>query len=341
MTAEVLDAIISKVQSEYNDIMYVWHGGEPLLCGLDFLRKALQLEHKYIRDPMRIRNCIQTNGTLLSQEVLQFCLENRISVTVSLDGPGDLNCCRQQTDQVEMNLDKARNSGIPISMLSVINRYNVNHMIDIYRYAQDKGIPLKMNPVFKMNATDHEDYLVDSSIYIINFQNLFDYWLHDPKATANVEPIMQFLRMYFEKRGTECIYGSCLYHWISFMHDGSIYPCGRTYPLKYQLGNITEVSSIQQVFETGVYRELTIASILRRQHCAEVCDYFGICNGGCNSSCLADGDLTTPNTENCKIFQGCYKYVCAKLDDLRRAPAVATENAVILGMLHKFALTVD
>lgn len=85
MTEEVLDAIISKVQSEYNDIVYVWHGGEPLLCGLDFFRKALQLEHKYIRDPMRIRNCIQTNGILLSKEVLQFCLENRISVTVSLD----------------------------------------------------------------------------------------------------------------------------------------------------------------------------------------------------------------------------------------------------------------
>ena len=55
MTEKVLDAIISKVQSEYNDIVYVWHGGEPLLCGLDFFRKALQLEHKYIRDPMRIR----------------------------------------------------------------------------------------------------------------------------------------------------------------------------------------------------------------------------------------------------------------------------------------------
>ena len=341
MTEEVLDAIISKVQSEYNDIVYVWHGGEPLLCGLDFFRKALQLEHKYIRDPMRIRNCIQTNGILLSKEVLQFCLENRISVTVSLDGPGKLNGCRQQTDQVERNLAKARESGVPISMLSVINRYNVDHMIEIYRYAQERSIPLKMNPVFKVNAADHEEYLIDSATYVKNFQKLFDYWLCDSKATGNIEPIMQFLRMYFEKKGTECIYGSCLYHWISFMQDGSIYPCGRTYPLKYQLGNITEVSDIQQVFETEVYRELTIASILRRQHCAEQCSYFGICNGGCNSSCLVDDNLTVPNPENCEIFQGCYGYVCAKLDDLRCTTAWNTENVVVLGMLREFMSTKD
>lgn len=86
-------------------------------------------------------------------------------------------------------------------MLSVINRYNVDHMIEIYRYAQERSIPLKMNPVFKVNAADHEEYLIDSATYVKNFQKLFDYWLCDSKATGNIEPIMQFLRMYFEKRG--------------------------------------------------------------------------------------------------------------------------------------------
>lgn len=341
MSENVLEAIISKVQSEYNDIMYVWHGGEPLLCGLDFFRKALQLEYKYTRDPMRIRNCIQTNGTLLSQEVLQFCLENRISVTVSLDGPGELNCCRQQTEMVETNIAQAQNSGVPISMLSVINHYNVDHMIDIYRYAQEKKIPLKMNPVFKLNPTDHEDYLVDGETYVAEFQKLFDYWLYDPKATGSIEPIMQFLKMYFEKKGTECIYGSCLYHWLSFMHDGSVYPCGRTYPSQYQLGNIMDVSSIQQVYETDAYRELTIASILRRQQCAEQCAYFGICNGGCNSSCMAEGNLAVPNSENCKVFQGCFGYVCAKLDEILRTSNLTGVNAIITELLRRFPLNAD
>ena len=71
------------------------------------------------------------------------------------------------------------------------------------------------------------------------------------------------------------------------------------------------------------------------------CKYLDICNGGCNSSCLVDDNLTVPNPENCEIFQGCYGYVCAKLDDLRCTTAWNTENVVVLGMLREFMSTKD
>lgn len=330
MTEEILESIICKVQKEYNDIMYVWHGGEPLLCGVTFFEKAISLQLKYARDPMRIRNSIQTNGTLLTSEVLEFCSKNHISIAVSFDGPGELNCCRQETETVECNLSNALNSGIGVSMLSVINHYNVMHITELYKYAQKKKIPLKMNPVFKIYKEDCADYLLDIKTYINAFQELFDYWLFDSNASSNIEPIMQFVKMYFEKKGSECLYGSCLYKWVSFSHDGSIYPCGRFYQKEYCLGNILELSSVEQAFSSEVYRKMTVSSILRRQQCSENCEYFSICEGGCNSNCILNGDLTSPDVNSCKIFYSCFSYIQNKLDTIRNEPNFKSVNPLIL-----------
>lgn len=334
MKLEVLKQIISKVQSEYDDIMYVWHGGEPLLCGIDFFRQAFAYQKEFVRNHMRIRNCIQTNGTLLTPELLQLCYENNVSISISFDGPNELNQCRQQTENAEYGIELACNSGVRTSILSVINCYNVTHMIDLYEYAKRKKVPLKMNPVFKTSNTEYQHYLLSEEIYIQEFKKLFDYWLYDIEARADVEPIMQYLKMYFQGKGTECVYGSCLYRWLAFMHDGTIYPCGRNYPSKYQLGNIASVSVIHEAFETEAYRELTISSIIRRTNCEQKCKYYHLCHSGCNSNCLINGELDVPNQEICEIFKGCYGYVEEKIRQVLDGKDRKQEpNAVIMAML--------
>lgn len=315
MSEEILEAVISKVQREFNDIMYVWHGGEPLLCGVSFLEKAVALQKKYASDPMCIRNCIQTNGTLLTDEVLDFCEHNHIPVAVSFDGPGALNACRQKTALVEQRLTDAAKRGANVSMLAVINRYNVDHMEEIYRFAREQKIPVKMNPVFQVSKEDHSDYLLDGEHYIRAFKTLFDHWLVDPEAAAQVEPIMQYVKMYFQHRGTECIHGSCLYKWVSVTHDGSIYPCGRF--SDHRMGNILEVSGIGEAFAADVYQKLTVDSILRRQYCQKNCDAFEICRGGCNSVCALQGDVTKPEETSCKIFRSCFEHVRDRLEETR------------------------
>ena len=159
--------------------------------------------------------------------------------------------------------------------------------------------------------------------------------VHANNCTSDLNAWVHLFREFAESFGVKAdmneLYGTLYRKALEGEPD-----CGGLLAYGYLSGeNITEVSDIQQVFETEVYRELTIASILRRQRCAEQCSYFGICNGGCNSSCLVEDNLTVPNPENCEIFQGCYGYVCAKLDGLRCATALNTKNRVVLGMLHK------
>ena len=45
------------------EVLFIWHGGEPLLRPISFYQRALELQRKYGRG-RQIDNCLQTNGTL-------------------------------------------------------------------------------------------------------------------------------------------------------------------------------------------------------------------------------------------------------------------------------------
>ncbi len=54
---------------------FIWHGGEPLLAGIEFFQSALELQRRFMSGT-RVKNVIQTNGTLLSPAWVRFFLEN-------------------------------------------------------------------------------------------------------------------------------------------------------------------------------------------------------------------------------------------------------------------------
>ncbi len=67
-------------------VMFTWQGGEPVLMGLDFFRKAIEFQKKYAGGK-RINNVFQTNGTMLNDDWCRFMKENNMLVEISIDGP--------------------------------------------------------------------------------------------------------------------------------------------------------------------------------------------------------------------------------------------------------------
>ena len=64
-----INEYLVKFPDEYFSI--VWHGGEPLIVGVDFYRKVLELQEKYCPETKsRIEYDIQSNLTLLTQEMV-------------------------------------------------------------------------------------------------------------------------------------------------------------------------------------------------------------------------------------------------------------------------------
>ena len=92
MSDEVLRLYIEQYLGSVSQpvVTFCWHGGEPLLAGLDFFRRAMMYQQRYCGDK-KIENTLQTNGLLVDDEWCRFFKENNFLVGISLDGPREIH----------------------------------------------------------------------------------------------------------------------------------------------------------------------------------------------------------------------------------------------------------
>ena len=179
--------ILSKDQkSEFTTVL---HGGEPLMLGarrlehlLSELRKNLSFEHKI---------CMQTNGMLISDEILRICDDFKTSISISLDGPKPINDRfrighkgESTFDKVIAGITKLRNhpsSDFLFSgLLSVIDPFS--NPKEIYTYLKSLGAP---SLDFLYRDGNHSSYpfgkaTFESTEYGVWLCELLDVYLADP-----------------------------------------------------------------------------------------------------------------------------------------------------------------
>ena len=102
MADDILEKyIIQHIEaSTENIISFSWHGGEPLLAGIEFYRKVLRLQSAHKPAGKTIVNGIQTNGTLINEEWCRFFAQEGFIIGISIDGPAELhNIYRRTKDE--------------------------------------------------------------------------------------------------------------------------------------------------------------------------------------------------------------------------------------------------
>ena len=83
--AAVAEALCDLTYADGQQFAVVLHGGEPLLLGKDGLGHVVStLRHAL---PADCAISIQTNGTLITSEILDLCADNSVTISLSLDGP--------------------------------------------------------------------------------------------------------------------------------------------------------------------------------------------------------------------------------------------------------------
>ena len=90
MTEDTLAAVLEKaLAAASHSCTIAFQGGEPTLAGLDFFRKAVELQRRLNVNRVQVYNSIQTNGLLLDSQWAAFFRENHFLVGLSLDGMKD------------------------------------------------------------------------------------------------------------------------------------------------------------------------------------------------------------------------------------------------------------
>ena len=130
-------------------VLFTWHGGEPLLRPLSFYKKALQLQQRYARG-RQIDNCLQTNGTLLTDEWCRFLRDNHFLVGISIDGPQHLHDSYRghSWTKVMRGIELLRKHGVEWNAMATVNAANVAHPVEFYHFFRDIGCEfLQFTPV--------------------------------------------------------------------------------------------------------------------------------------------------------------------------------------------------
>jgi len=139
-----------------------WQGGEPLLIGKEFFRKAVALQKQYALPDQTLSNALQTNGTLLDDEWCEFLAEHNFLVGLSLDGPPQWHDCyrRDHAGQTSFHrawagLELLRKHRVEFNVLVTLNGANAPHGGDLYRYFVNRDVRyLQFIPILERTADD-------------------------------------------------------------------------------------------------------------------------------------------------------------------------------------------
>lgn len=144
MSEQTLENVIAKVlRSSIVDenVEFLWHAGEPLTVGIDFYKKVMTYIQKHNNQDRRIRNRLQTNGTLLTPDWCEFLLENDFQIGISIDGPAMLHN-RNRIDWsgkgshhlVMRGLKLLKEYGLSFGGLCVLTRESLNYPREIFNF---------------------------------------------------------------------------------------------------------------------------------------------------------------------------------------------------------------
>jgi MoaA/NifB/PqqE/SkfB family radical SAM enzyme len=126
---------------------FIWQGGEPTLLGLEFFRRVTDLQRKYGRPGAVVANMLQTNATLITDELARHFAQYRFLIGVSLDGPPDVHDRYRRTldgagthAEVSRGIERLRRHGVEFNILTLVTEANAGRAREIYRYFRDRGM---------------------------------------------------------------------------------------------------------------------------------------------------------------------------------------------------------
>ena len=337
-------------------VLFTWHGGEPLMRSIDFYKKALALQKKYAHGK-QIDNVIQTNGTLLTDEWCEFFAKNLWLVGISIDGPQEYHDHYRVTpagkpswEKVMQGISLLKKHRVEWNAMAVVNAYNAEHPLEFYHFFRDNGCQyLQFTPIVE-RLTEHEDGrtlasladdreipLADASVTPQQWGNflctIFDDWVRHDVGKTFVEIFDCTLANWMGVLPGICAYSKECGHAGVMEHNGDVYSCDHFVFPEYKLGNIREQSLIDMLYgeKQQAFSRLKHTSLPRQ--CKE-CDMEFACHGECPKNRFEKDKYGEPGLNYlCQGYYQYYTHVAPYMDFMKRELLAQRPPANIMNVL--------
>ena len=306
MTEDVLEKHVQQYiagQPEATaEVNFAWQGGEPTLMGLDFFRKAVELQRKYSRPGMQVTNSFQTNTTLVDDEWAEFFRENRFLIGVSIDGPEHLhNRYRKDRsgkgtfDKVMAGLEYLKEHKVEFNTLTVVQRSNGDHPGEVYDFLRGIGSKFfQFIPIVEIEGPEQvSERSVQPRQWGTFLNGIFDRWVErNDIGRIFVQHFDMMLGIASGYPSSLCVHSENCGRAVALEHNGDLFSCDHFVNWEDHLGNVNEVSLGEML--DGEKQDtfgLNKRDLLTR-YCRE-CEFLHYCWGACPS----DRGARTPDGE--------------------------------------------
>jgi len=312
MSEDMLRTVVKEyiAANDVPEVTFNWHGGEPLVLGKDFYRKALSFQKEYA-DGKIIHNTLQTNGTLLDGEWAELFAKGDFLIGISIDGPREIHDAFRKDkggaptfDKVVSGIRILQRGGVQFNTMSTVNRKSEGKGVQVYEFLKSLGsrymqfmpvvehvkYPLKDGKPDKgarpyiVSPTTPDAVIAPWSISDIAFGKfmieIFDKWLEGDVGNYFVNYFDAALACWCSAQPGICVFAPTCGGNAVIEHNGDFYPCDHFVYPEYKLGNIRE-RSIREMFSDpvmgrfGIDKRNTLPAKCRK------CKWLFACNGEC------------------------------------------------------------
>ena len=190
MSRDTLETMIrSYIRSAPGPVVsFTWHGGEPMLAGLDFYREAVRLQKQYLPDGWSCWNSLQTNGLLLDDAWCSFLAEEHFDAGVSIDGiPSVHDHYRKDAggqptfDRTVSGIRLLQKHGIQPDLLCTVTSTTALHGPEVYRSLRNLGTGwMQFIPIVRREHGQVTEDSVSPQAYGEFLRDVFAQWIfHD------------------------------------------------------------------------------------------------------------------------------------------------------------------
>lgn len=289
MSDEVLEQLIAGyMQTQQPVYSFGWQGGEPTLMGVEFFQNVTRLQQEHGQPGVQVANGLQTNATLINDELAEHLAAYRFLVGVSLDGPAAMHDTYRRTrgqkpshELVMAAVQRLRKRKVEVNALVLVSQANVHRAREVYRYLREQEFDfLQFIPCvefmpdgsitdFAINGREWGDFLCE----------IFETWYPNDVRRVSIrhhDAAMQFM---LDGSRTMCTMGGRCDSYYVVEHTGDVYPCDFYVEPELKLGNVS--TDAWAAMERKPVRSKFAGQKSAWEEVCSSCRHLPLCSGDC------------------------------------------------------------
>jgi len=278
-----------------DQVTVTFHGGEPLLAGADFYRKALPLISDELTE-LRPSFAIQTNLWRMTREIAEIFSEYSIPVGSSIDGPKEINDLQRGEGYFEKTMRGykiAQESGLSVRFICTFTSYSIEYKKKIFEFFLNNNLVLKLHPALpSMKGDNPNKWALSPELYGELLVYLLDRYLEN-LGKIEVMNINDLFRCVFTRRGSVCTFVDCMGNTFAIGPEGDIYPCYRFVGMPdFVMGHVRTHPSKEELLASEAGQRMLRFKEYVDKNCQD-CTHIRYCRGGCpyNAIALTNGEV--------------------------------------------------